>query len=105
MALAELLTVEKVFQLQDIGLTIVPDFPVPRTGWKNGAYRVRVVKPNGEQLDADANFHICHFNIRDPSVLLDRRWRVMISFPSMTKVDLPEGSKILGDPMLAITLL
>jgi hypothetical protein len=104
MALAELLTVEQVFQLQD-GLTIVPDFPVPKTGWRSGAYRVRVVKPNGEQLDVNASFNIVHFEIRDPSVPLDKRWRVVISFPSLTKVDVPEGSKILGNSTLAVTLL
>jgi hypothetical protein len=52
MAETEPLTVEQVFQLQGIGLTVVPDFSVPNAGWKNGAHRVRVVKPNGEQLEA-----------------------------------------------------
>ena len=70
MGWAELLTVEQVFQLRGIGLTVIPDFSVPKAGWKNGAHRVRVVKPNGEDLEADANFHVWHFNIRDPAAPL-----------------------------------
>jgi hypothetical protein len=105
MAQTELLTVEQVFQLQGIGLTVVPDFSVPKAGWKNGTHRVGVVKPNGEQLEADANFNVWHFNIRDPSAPLDKRWRVVISFPSLTKDDLPAGSRILGDPAMAATLV
>ena len=105
MAQTELLTVEQVFQLQGIGLAVVPDFSVPKAGWKNGAHQVRVVKPNGEQIEADANFHVWHFNIRDPTVPLDKRWRVVISFPSLTEDDLPAGSRILGDSTMAATLL
>jgi hypothetical protein len=105
MAQTDLLTVEQVFRLQDIGLTVLPDFPVPKGGWKNGTHRVRVIKPNGEQLEADANFHVWHFNIRDPSTPLGKRWRVVISFPSLTKDDLPAGSRILGNPTMAATLL
>ena len=75
MAQTELLTVKHVFELQGIGLTVAPDFSIPKAGWKNGNHRVCVVKPNGEQLEADANFHVWHFNIRDPSVPLDKRWR------------------------------
>jgi hypothetical protein len=56
MAQTELLSVEQTYQLQGIGLAVVPDFSVPKAGWKNGAHRVRVVKPNGEQLEAYANF-------------------------------------------------
>jgi hypothetical protein len=105
MAQTELLTVEQVFQLTHIGLTVLPDFSVPKAGWKNGAHRVRVVKPNGEQLEADANFNVAHFYISDPSVPLDRRWRVVISFPSLTKEDVPLGSRILGDQAMAAILM
>jgi hypothetical protein len=45
MAQTELSIVEQVFQLQGIGLAVVPDFSVPKAGWKNGAHQVRVVKP------------------------------------------------------------
>jgi len=101
----KLLTVERVFQLQGIGLTVLPDFSVPKAGWKNGIRRVRVVKPNGEELEADANFSASHFKLLDPSAPLDKRWRVVISFTSLTKDDLPVGSTILCDRTMAATLL
>lgn len=105
MAGIELLTVQEAFQLQGIGLAIVPDFSVPRAGWKDATYQVRVVKPNGQQIKADANFHVCHFNIPDPSVPLDKRWRVIVSFPSLTEDDLPAGSKIFSAPTAEVALL
>ena len=101
----ELLTVEQVFQLQGIGLTVLPDFSVPEVGWKNGAHRVRVVKPNGEELEADANFRAAHFKLLDPSAPLDKRWRVVISFPSLREDDLPVGSTIRCDRTVAARLL
>jgi hypothetical protein len=105
MAEIELLTVQQAFQLQGIGLAIVPDFSVPKAGWKDGTYQVLVVKPNGQQIKADANFHVWHFNIPDPSVPHDKRWRVIVSFPSLTKDDLPAGSRILSVPSAEIALL
>jgi hypothetical protein len=63
------------------------------------------VKPNGEQFEADANFQVAHFNIRDPPVRLDRRWRVVNSFPSLAKDDLPAESRILGALTMAATLV
>jgi len=105
MSETELLTVEQVFQLQGIGLTVLPDFSVPEAGWKDGAHRVRVVKPNGEELEADANFRASHFKLLDPSAPLDKRWRVVISFPSLRKDDLPVGSTILCDRTVAARLL
>jgi hypothetical protein len=104
MAQTELLTVEQVLQLQGIGLTIMPDFSIPKAGWKNSTQQVHIVKPNGEKLEANANFQVWHFNVRDSSVPLDKRWRVVISFPSL-EGDLPVGSKILGDSTTAATLL
>src|SRR5262245_47948789 len=101
----ELLIVEEVFHLQSIGLTILPDFSVPKTGWKNGARRVRVLKPNGEEHETDANFHASHFKLLDPSAPLDKRWRVVISLPSLTKADLPVGSTIWCDRTTAAALL
>ncbi len=105
MAQNDLLIVEQMFQLQGIGLIVVPDFSIPEAGWENGTHQVRVVKPNGEQLEAVADFRVCYFNIRDPSAPLDERWRVVISFPALTKDDLPAGSRILGDLAMAATLL
>ena len=80
----ELLTVQQAFQLHGLGLAIVPDFSVPKVGWKDGTHPVLIVRPNGQRITADANFHLCHFNIPDPSVSHDKRWRVILSFPCLT---------------------
>jgi hypothetical protein len=63
------------------------------------------VKPNGEELEADANFRASHFKLLDPSAPLDKRWRVVISIPSLRKDDLPVGSTILCDHTVAARLL
>jgi hypothetical protein len=105
MAEIELLTVQKAFQLRRLGLVIVPDFSLPRVGWKDATYQVQVVKPNGQRIKADANFHVCHFNIPDLSEPLDKRWRVIVSFPSLTEDDLPAGSRILSAHTAEVALL
>jgi hypothetical protein len=101
----ELLLVQQAFQLQGMGLTVLPDFSVPKAGWRNGAHRVRIVKPDGEELEAEAHFRVSHFKLIDPSAPLDKRWRVVISFPSLREDDLPVGSIILCDPAVAVRLL
>jgi|SRR5215467_512318 len=105
MAQTDLLTVERVFQLQDIGLTVLPDFLVPKAGRKNGTHRVRVVNQmaSNSKLTPTSMSGISTFAIHlQPP---DERWRVVISFPSLTKDDLPTRSRILGDPTMAATLL
>jgi hypothetical protein len=97
MSQVELFVVEDTFQIQGQGLVVTPDFSVPDRAWKDGARQVRIVKPDGEQFDADARFYTWHFNIRDPEVPVDRRLRVVVSFPALTKDQLPVGSRILGD--------
>jgi hypothetical protein len=63
------------------------------------------VKPTGEELEADASFHATHFKLLDQSAAFDKRWRVVISFPSLTKDDLSVGSTILCDRTTAAALL
>jgi len=36
-----------------------------------------------------------HFNISDPDVSIDKRWRVVVQFPDGKKDELPTGTKIL----------
>lgn len=100
----ELLTVEQAFLLQSVGLTATPDFAVPKGGWEQGLHSVRVVKPNGEAFDASAMFHAWHFNIKDPTLLANKRWRVLISFADLTKDDLPRGSKIFASEAVVAAL-
>src|SRR5262245_1822355 len=104
MTQAELLTVEQVFQIQHTGLVVVPDFSIPKGGWKNASHIVRVIKPNGEHFEVNAHLGVWHFNIRDPSVSPDRVDRVIISFPDLKEDDVPVGSKILTDPTLVAAL-
>lgn len=77
-----------------LGLVVVPDFSVPKEGWKEQRHVVRIVRPDGSVLEADAKFGMAHFNIRDPDAPMDRRWRVMVCFPDETKESIPVGSQI-----------
>ena len=89
----ELLTVEASFTLSEWGIVLVPDFPVP-DGWKDRTETVTVVQPNGEKYDATIRLSKAHFNIPDPRVSLEKRWRVVARLPNWKK-EVPVGSKIL----------
>ena len=91
----ELLIVEDHFLLTSVGLVVAPDLSVPRTGnWSDIVTKARVQDPGGEELEHEVKFGLVHFNIRDPEVSIDKRWRVVISFPNATKEQIPIGSKI-----------
>jgi len=94
----ELLTVEDAFPLSNgrgmSMLIITPDFSVPKAGWKERMEAVTIVKPDGGEIEATATISLSHFNIRDPDVSIDRRWRVTILFANRTKEDVPAGSRI-----------
>ncbi len=91
----ELLTVVDTFQLNHIGLTLMPDFAVPNGTWKNRSEPVTVITPNGQELEAAAQFNMTHFNIRDPNAPVERRWRVVVSITSLHKHQVPIGSKVM----------
>jgi hypothetical protein len=93
MRLVELLTIEDSFQIGR-GVIVIPDFSLPN-GWKNRTEVVVVRKPNGQQYEATAQFSMTHFNISDPDVSIDKRWRVVVQFPDGKKDELPTGTKIL----------
>jgi hypothetical protein len=90
----ELLTVEDSFQVTGRGVVVIPDFSVPN-GWKNRTEVVVVRKPDDQQYEATAQFSMTHFNISDPDVSIDKRWRVVVLLPDRKKEELPIGSKIL----------
>ncbi len=92
----ELLTVTDNFQISGQGLAVVPDFSVPSVPWQTSTSAV-VVKPGGEQIVATLILHLTHFNIRDRSESMDRRWRVVPTFPTLTKEDVPVGSRVFVD--------
>ena len=95
MDLVELLTVTEHFLLQDRGVVVVPDFAVPAGGWKNCSQTVIIMTPDGRSLDATARLEVWHFNIRDPAVPMEKRWRLVVSFPTLTKQDVPIGCKVM----------
>jgi hypothetical protein len=102
---AELFTVDDVFLVGERrGLVVLPDFSVPKEGWKSCTETVRIVKPNGQEFETNASFNLTHFSICDPSVPDDRRWRVTVRFPDLKKEDLPLGAKIFAAPSTVAAL-
>jgi uncharacterized protein with HEPN domain len=93
--LVELLTVADHFHLQHHGVVVKPDFALPAGGWKSCSKTVVIVTPDGRNHEATARLEIWHFNIRDPAVSAEERWGLVVSFPTMTKAEIPIGSKIL----------
>jgi hypothetical protein len=91
--LVELLTVTDRFELSS-GLVVVPDFSLP-DGWKVRSETVTLLMSDGTHCEATAQLVITHFNIRDPAVPQDRRWRLVVSFPALKKGDLPIGTKVM----------
>ena len=91
----ELLKVEEHFLLQNIGLIVTPDFSVPEIEkWNDFKTEARVVYPEGVESIQKAYARIWHFNIRDPEVSINKRWRVVLSFPDSDKQQIPIGSLI-----------
>ena len=104
MSRVELTTVADTFCLRSNDtaaaplLVIHPDFSAPSSGWQSRTEAVTILKPNGQEFETTAQLNLSHFNIRDPEVPLDRRWRVTVSLPNRTREDVPVGSKILVSP-------
>ncbi len=78
MNLSELLTVEERFVIDRLGIVIAPDFPIPRCSWNPSEETVTIRRPDGSELEAVAQFNYSHFNIPDPTVPIDRLWRVTV---------------------------
>jgi len=83
MTLVELLTVEASFRITGRGVVVKPNFSVPN-GWRNRTETIVVLNPNGGQYEASAQFNLEHFNIADPSVSIDQRWRVVVMLMDRT---------------------
>lgn len=104
MCFVELLQVDDCYTLAGRGMLLVPDFPAPE-GWKNCTESIRVVVPGGGEFDTTAEFMITHFNIADPAVTSDRRWRVVVRAPDLSKEQIIPGSLILVSSTLRDRLL
>ncbi|MRV70220.1 hypothetical protein GJ700_00600 [Duganella sp. FT92W] len=87
-----MLTVTDQFQLSGIGLVVMPDFSVPER-WANVEETVLIETPGGRR-ELLAQFRQTHFRILDVTAPLDRRWRVVLCFPTGTKEQVPVGSVV-----------
>jgi hypothetical protein len=87
--------IEDSFQITDRGLVLAPGFSVPSKGtWKNFTTNIEIETNDGERKKLEANFWLSHFNIRDPNVPMDKRWRVVLNLPKAHKEEAPIGSKV-----------
>ena len=103
----ELMTVRDRFHIPGVGVVSRPDFSVPNGHWVARTESVLVLKPDSQNVEAIANFNLSHFNISDPKVSIDQRWRVTIIFQTLVSEDIPVGSKIfvsqeIKDALLAV---
>ncbi|HYT58887.1 MAG TPA: hypothetical protein VEL06_01875, partial [Haliangiales bacterium] len=76
-------------------MIVHPDLSVPPAGWKERRETVAVLRPDGREFEATAQSSLSHFNIREPDVSIDRRWRVTILFQGMASGEVPDGSKMI----------
>lgn len=103
MDLVELLTVVDRFQFAD-RLLVLPDFSLP-PGWTPRSETIVVATPQGQCREVAAHLWGAHLLIRDPTVSADRRWRLQVSFPTLTKEEVPIGSKIMVPRPLRAAIL
>ena len=101
----ELLKVESAFALSQKMLVLLPNFSVPKVGWKNRTEAVIVARPDGKTLEATAEFSLSHINIRDPEVSIEKRCRIAVWLTDRTKEEVPAGSTILVSPEVRDALL
>ena len=104
MELVELLTVADRFQLS-YDLVVTPDFAVPAKGWRPCSQTAILVTPEGRSFETTVGMAIAHFNISDRGAPEERRWRVVVSFPKLTKEEVPIGSKLMVSRTLKEALL
>ena len=99
-----LLTVVDRFQIEHLGLVLAPDFSVPDGRWSEQSHQVIVEAPDGRRFETEARLGLSHFNIRDPEVSIDRRWRVTVTMPEARKEQVPIGSRVFADTSVVAAL-
>ena len=99
-----LLTVVDRFQIEPLGLVLAPDFPVPDGRWSEQTHPVIVEAPDGRRFETKARLGLSHFNIRDPEVPMDRRWRVTVTMPEARKGQVPIGSRVFAEASVVAAL-
>lgn len=80
-----LLRVEDTFQVTGRGLVVVPKLPLPQR-FINFTDTVKVVPPGAEPYEAQADFFLSHFS--------PGGFKLLITFPGLSKDLLPVGSEI-----------
>jgi len=91
-----LLQVQDTFQVTGRGLVVVPEIPVPPR-FANFTDTVTVNPPDSEPFQASANFFLSHFS--------PGGFKLLITFPGLSKGSLPIGSGILVSDSAADRLL
>ena len=99
----ELLTVKDSFQLTGKGVVVLPDFPVPNN-WENREEEVVIQTVSMEKFKAVAQLNKTHFQIANPKVPAEYRWRVTVTFQNLRKEELSPGSTILASRQLCALL-
>jgi hypothetical protein len=99
-----LMTISDRFQLVRLGVVLTPDFSVPEGNWIEQTHSVTIETPSGERFNSEAVFGLSHFNIRDPQVPIDRRWRVTVRLPQEQKEQIPIGSRVYAPSGLVAVL-
>lgn len=77
-------------------LILLPDFSVPPAGWQECEVDLVLSRPDGRSFRVKGRLEMSHFNIRDPEVSMDRRWRLILCLIGVGKEEVPRGSSILG---------
>jgi hypothetical protein len=76
-------------------LAVTPNFGAPDDAtWKFCSTNVEVEKSNGERRAFEANFVLEHFYFTDPSMPVDKRWRIVLILPKAKKEEVPIGSRV-----------
>jgi hypothetical protein len=89
-----LLEVEERFKLNDKGVVLAPDFPLPTgSGWKEYTFLVHVTCEDGSTSKFRAVASPIHLLVKDPAV--ERKgWRLTIVLPGAEKQHIPIKSKV-----------
>src|SRR4051794_12757163 len=97
----ELMTVEHAWLLERPGvhmLILSPHFLMPagweKKGWRERNESVLVVRPDGTEIEANAQINVTHLNISG-LVPLRERWPITIWLTDRNTEEVPVGSKIL----------
>jgi hypothetical protein len=90
----ELLTVTDSFDITGRGVVVLPDFSVPRDGWKDRKEDFTILTPTGQAHEATALVSLTHFTFSDPTISAEKRWRVVVMIQGRKKEEIPIGSRL-----------